>query len=153
MAKKSHKFGIKVPNSVEEALKLDHENGNDLWKRAIEKEIGNVRIAFRLMEEDEKLPVGSKEIPYHIILDIKFDLTRKACLVAGGHRNKDAPAFTTFSTVASRDSVRLIFLIAALNNLDLLSADIDNAYLNAKCRERVHVKCGAELFGQENKGK
>ena len=153
LAKKTHKFGIKVPNSVEEALRLDKDNGNDLWKKAIDKELGNVRIAFKLLEEGERLPGGSKEIPYHIIFDVKLDLTRKARLVAGGHRNKHVPTYTTFSTVASRDSVRLMFLIAALNDLDLLSADIGNAYLNAKCRERVHVKCGAELFGQEHKGK
>ena len=153
LAKKATKFGIKVPNSVKEALALDQENGNDLWKKAIEKELGNVRVAFKLLDEGERLPVGSKEIPYHIIFDVKLDLTRKARLVAGGHKNKNVPTFTTFSTVASRDSVRLLFLIAALNDLDLLSADIGNAYLNAKCRERVHVRCGAELFGQEHEGK
>ena len=153
LAKKTYKFGIKVPNSVEEALNLDQLNGNDLWKKAIDKELNNVRVAFRLLEEGEKPPAGSKEIPYHIIFDVKLDLTRKARLVAGGHKNKKVPTFTTFSTVASRDSVRLIFLIAALNDLELLSADIGNAYLNAKCRERVHVRCGAELFGQEHSGK
>ena len=153
LVKKSTKFGIKVPESVEEALQLDQDNGNTLWQKAIEKELGNVRIAFRLLEEGEKPPAGSKHIPYHIIFDVKLDLTRKARLVAGGHKNKNVPTFTTFSTVASRDSVRLIFLLAALNDLNLLSADIGNAYLNAKCRERVHVRCGAELFGEEHKGK
>ena len=153
LVKKNYKFGIKVPNSVEEALQLDKDNGNGLWKAAIEKELGNVRVAFKLLEEGERLPVGSKEIPYHIIFDVKLDLTRKARLVAGGHKNKNVPTFSTFSTVASRDSVRLIFLIAALNELNLLSADIGNAYLNAKCRERVHVRCGSELFGQEHTGK
>ena len=152
LLKKSIKFGIKVPSSVEEALALDKDNGNELWTNAIEKELGNVRIAFRLLEEGEKPPAGSKEIPYHIIFDVKLDLTRKARLVAGGHKNKSVPTFTTFSTVASRDSVRLMFLIAALNDLNLLSADIGNAYLNAKCRERVHVRCGMELFGYEHKG-
>ena len=124
LAKKTYKFVIKVPNSVEEALKLDPLNGNDLWERAIEKKLNNVRIAFRLLKEGERAPAGSKEIPYHIIFDVKLDLTRKARLVAGGHKNKKVPTFTTFSTVASRDSVRLIFLVAALNDLKLLSADI-----------------------------
>ena len=153
LVKKSTKFGIKVPESVDEALRLDVENGNSLWQKAIEKELGNVRIAFKLLEQGERLPAGSKLIPYHIIFDVKLDLTRKARLVAGGHRNKNVPTFTTFSTVASRDRVRLMFLLAALNDLKLLSADIWNAYLNAKCRERVHVRCGAELFGEEHKGK
>ncbi len=153
LAKKQYKFGIKVPNSVDEALLLDKENHNTLWSDAIQKELKNVLVAFRLLEEGEKLPVGSKQIPYHIIVDVKLDLTRKARLVARGHQNKDVPKFTTFSTVASRDSVRIMFLIAALNGLNVLFTDVGNAYLNAKCREKVHVKCGKELFGPENEGK
>ena len=94
-----------MPNSVDEALQLDRENGNSLWHDAIQKKLKNVLVAFRLLEEGEQLPVGSKQIPYHIIFDVKLDLTRKARLVAGGHRNKDVPNYTTFSTVASRDSV------------------------------------------------
>lgn len=35
LAKKQFKFGIKVPNSVDEALALDKENGNTLWHDAI----------------------------------------------------------------------------------------------------------------------
>ena len=73
--------------------------------------------------------------------------------MAGGHRNKDVPKYTTFSTVASRDSVRIMFLVAALNDLKILSTDVGNAYLNANCREKVHVKCGKELFGPEHEGK
>ena len=153
LAKKQFKFGIKVPNSVDEALSLDQENNNRLWQDAIQKELKNVLVAFRLIEEGEKLPVGSKQIPYHIIFDVKLDLTRKARLVAGGHRNKDVPKYTTFSTVASRDSVRIMFLVAALNGLKVLSTDVGNAYLNAECREKVHVRCGKELFGPEHEGK
>jgi hypothetical protein len=153
MVKKSIKFGVQVPNSVEEAKALDKENGNSLWNDAINKELKNVLVAFQLLEDGESLPVGSKRIPYHIIFDVKFNLTRKARCVAGGHRNKDVPAYATYSSVASRDSVRLGLMLAALNDLDVLAADIGNAYLNAPCRERVHVKCGAELFGEEHKGK
>ena len=74
-------------------------------------------------------------------------------MVAGGHCNKDIPAYTTYSSVASRDSVRLAFLLAALNDLDILSADIGNAFLNAPPRERVHVILGPELFGKEKEGR
>ena len=85
------KIGVLIPGSVEEAYLYDAENGNSLWYDAIENELENVRVAFRLLEEGESLPVGSKLIPYHVIFDVKFDLTRKARLVAGGHRNKDVP--------------------------------------------------------------
>ena len=154
VAKKSLKFGVTVPSSVKEAMALDASNGNSLWSDAISKELKNVLVAFQLIEDGEPLPAGSKQIPYHIIFDVKFDLTRKARLVAGGHRNKGGvPAFATYSSVASRDSVRICLMLAALNDLDVLMADIGNAYLNAPCRERVHVVCGPELFGNEHAGK
>jgi uncharacterized membrane protein len=35
--KRTHKFGIEVPKTVKEALKLDRKNGNTLWADAIAK--------------------------------------------------------------------------------------------------------------------
>ena len=147
------KFGIKVPGSVAEALQFDKENGDTLWSDAIAKETANVRIAFERLEDGEALPPGSKRIPYHFIFDVRFDLTRKARLVAGGHRNKGVPQHNRFSSVASRDSVRIGFLIAALNDLQVSTTDIGNAYLNAPAKEKVHVVLGPEIFGEEHQGK
>ena len=42
----THKFSIELPQSVEEAYKLDEKNKNDFWHRAIQKEMARVRIAF-----------------------------------------------------------------------------------------------------------
>ena len=120
--------------------------------RCNKKEIENIIIAFKLIEKDEKLPVGPKLIPYHFIFEVKADLTRKARLVAGGHKH-NVPTPTTFSSVAARDGVRLGFLLAALNTFNILICDIGNAYLNAPSREKVHVIVGSELFGLENTGK
>ena len=80
-----------------------------------------------------------------------MDLTRKARFVAGGHQT-DPPKESTYSSVVSRDSVRIAFLIAALNNLDILSADVQNAYLNAPTKEKVYTTAGLE-FGAVNKGR
>jgi hypothetical protein len=44
-----------------------------------------------------------------------------------------------------RESVRIAFTIAALNNLDILSADIGNAYLQAPVQEKVHTTAGPEF--------
>jgi hypothetical protein len=150
---KNIKFGVNVPNTVQEAYTMDRANGNNLWDQAIKKELKNVLVAFQLVEDGEHVPVGSKLIPYHIIFDVKFNLTRKARCIAGRHRNKDPKPHDTYSSVASRDSVRICLMHAALNGLDALMADIGNAYLNAPCKERIHVKCGPELFGPENEGK
>ena len=44
----------------------------------------------------------------------------------------------------SCDSVQLTFLIAGLNDLDVLAGDVTNAYLNASCRERIWFEGGIE---------
>ena len=53
--------------------------------------------------------------------------------------------------MVSCESVRIAFAVAALNKLDVLVADIGNAYLNADCREKVYTIAGPE-FGS-NAGK
>lgn len=62
----------------------------------------------------------------------------------------DRPCIThmTYSNIIARDSVHLAFLLAALNDIDLLAADIGNACLNAFSKEKVHMICGTE-FGQQ----
>jgi hypothetical protein len=146
--KRTHKFGIRLPKSVKEALAIDRETGTTFWYDAICKEMKNVRVAFKILEADEKVPVGSKFIPLHMIFDVKMDLTRKARLVAGGHTTDPPPSVNTYSSVVSRESVRIAFLIAALNDLNILAADIGNAYLNAPCRERLYTTAGPE-FGSD----
>ena len=37
--KRTHKFGIEIPRTVERALQIDKENGNNLWRDAIAKEM------------------------------------------------------------------------------------------------------------------
>ena len=48
---RSHKFGIKVPKSVKEALRIDEENGDTQWRDAINKEMKNIRSAFRVWDD------------------------------------------------------------------------------------------------------
>ena len=93
---------------------------------------------------------GFQEIKCHIIFDVKMDFTRKARFVAGGHTT-ETPVALTYSSVVSRDSVRLAFLIAALNDLEVSSCDIGNAYLNAPCKEKIWFEAGAECG--EHRGK
>ena len=49
--KKNIKFGIRVPKTVNEAMRLDKENGNHLWRYGIAKEIDGVMIAFKLLND------------------------------------------------------------------------------------------------------
>jgi len=148
--KTGYKFGIRVPDTVEEALELDRENGNTLWQDAITKEMQNVYVAFDIRSESQP-PPGFRMIPHRIILEIKMDFTRKARLVAGGHKT-DPPAQLTYSSVVSRESVRIGFLIAAMYDLEPLAADVGNAYLNAPTKEKYYIVTGPE-FGPLEQGK
>ena len=148
--KRTHKFGIKLPKSVEEAYEFDRISGTDFWKKAIEKEMRNVTPAFKFLDPDKPHPKGYQNIECHMIFDIKMDFTRKARLVAGGHTT-DPPATLTYASVVSRESVRIALTVAALNDLDVLACDITSAYLNAECKERIICKVGLE-FGTERKG-
>ena len=133
--KKTHKFGIKVPKSVDEALRIDEETGTTFWRDGIAKEMKNVMTAFEF-PNDDKMPIGHKKIDCHMIFDIKMDLTRKARLVAGGHQMEE-PKEMIFSSVVSCDSVCIAFFYAALNNLNVMACDIQNAYIYATTKEKV----------------
>jgi hypothetical protein len=85
-----------------------------------------------------------------VIFNVKMDFTWKARFVAGGHTT-DTPGLITYSSVVSRDSARLAFLIAGLNELDVLAGDVTNAYLNALCREKIWFEGGVEIG--EDRGK
>ena len=76
--------------------------------------------------------IGHQEIGLRMIFDIKLgeNFRPKARMVAGGHTMK-TPSSITYIYVVLRDSVQIMLMIEALNDLDLQSEDIENAYLTA----------------------
>jgi hypothetical protein len=51
--KLTHKFGIEVPKSWDDCVKLEKENDNTLWQDAARKEMKNVRVAFKILNGEE----------------------------------------------------------------------------------------------------
>jgi hypothetical protein len=143
-AKHTHKFGIQVPKTVDEASEIDCETNTTFWKDAIQKEMHNNAVAFKFLTPEDNIPLRYKKISLHMVFDVRMDFTQTARLVAGGHMT-DPPSSLTYSSVVSRDNVRIMFLIAALNDLQILSSDIRNAYLNAPNREKVYTIAGKEF--------
>ena len=148
--RRGYKFGIRVPTTVAEALELDRLNGNDYWEEALKKEMNGVRVAFKIGKENEKIPPGFKYVGTMMIFDIKLDFTRKARLVARGDLT-EAPITLTYSSVVSRESVRIAFLLAALNEIDVSMFDIGNAYLTAPTTEKLYTYAGPEFGEDEGK--
>ena len=137
------KFGVEVPLKVEDSLRIDLQNGNTLWHDSIGKYTKNSRFTFNFLEREDHAPVGYKKITCHLIFNVKTNLTSKSRYVAGGHIT-DTPFYVTYVSVASRDSVRLAFLIVALNDLDILAGDIHKAFLNAPTKDKVFFYAGDE---------
>ena len=76
---------------------------------------------------------------------MRIYFTRKARYVANG-ATIETPVGLCYSSVVSRDSVRIAFLVYALNDLDNLACDIYNAYLNAPCLEIILFVAGMECI-------
>jgi hypothetical protein len=45
----THKFGIEVPRSWDDYVRLDKENDQTLWQDAVNKEMQSVRTAFNIL--------------------------------------------------------------------------------------------------------
>lgn len=94
--------------------------------------------------------VGYVQVTDHLVFDVKLgkNIRGNARYCADGHKT-DAPASVTYNMVVSRDSVRILFLtIAALNDLKVMGADVQNAFLTAPNKEKCWIIAGPE-FGPD----
>ena len=57
----------------------------------------------------------------------------------------DTPPILTYASVVSRDTVRIVLTLAALNDLQVKASDVQNAYLTAPCKEKVWTTLGPEI--------
>ena len=110
----------------------------------------NVRIEFETCANISNVPKGYQKIDCHVIFDVKLseNFRRKYRFVAGGYK-KISPAFLTYSSIVSRDSLRIALLLATLHGVEMKSCDIQNAYLSADFLEKLYTVADAE-FGEEH---
>ena len=147
--KRTHKFGIEIPKTYEDCVRIDKENGNTLWQDAIRKEMAKVIVAFKRLGDNKTPPPTFQEMRCHMVYDVKMEnFQRKARLVAGSHMTEVSSATMTYATVVSRESVRIALTLAALNDLKVKTADIENAYLTAPIGEKIWYTLGPE-FGED----
>ena len=85
----TQKYGIELPKTVARALEIDKETGTTFWRDALAKEMKTVMVAFEFQPEGSSQPVGFKDIPCHVVFDIKAGtLQRKCRLVCWRSQNK-----------------------------------------------------------------
>ena len=104
------------------------------------------------MEDNESLPPGWTKSSGHCMFDVKMDFTRKARWVKDGHRTLD-PETSSYAGVVSRESIRILLTYTALHEVDVMAADIRNAYLQAPTSEKHFIIFDADIHGIDHAGK
>jgi hypothetical protein len=83
-----------------------------------------------------------------MIFDVKMEYFRRNVRFVAGVHTTDTPHAMTYASVVSRESVMVARTLAALNDLDVKMADIENTYLTAPITEKVWTVLGPE-FGDD----
>ena len=150
-----YQFGFLIPKDYKQALQLDEQNGNSKWYDATKLEMDQIN-EYKVFQDHGKAqydpkskqvsnaPNGYQKIRVHLIFAVKHDGRHKARLVAGGHLTPD-PIESIYSGVVSITSLRLVIFLAKLNNLEVWGADIGNAYLETKTKEKLYIVAGPEF--------
>ena len=150
-----YQFGFLIPKDYKQALQLDEQNGNSKWYDATKLEMDQIN-EYKVFQDHGKAqydpksrkvsnaPNGYQKIRVHLIFAVKHDGRHKTRLVAGGHLTPD-PIESIYSGVVSIRSLRLVIFLAKLNNLEVWGADIGNAYLEAKTKEKLYIVAAPEF--------
>ena len=145
-----YKYGYQVPRNHEEAVRIDEKFGNTRWQDAEKLEIAQLLEYNTFVDKGlgAPIPEGFQKIPTHFVYDVKHCGRHKARVVAGGHRT-EVPVDSVYSGVVSLAGVRIVTLLAELNDMELWGTDIGNAYLESYTKEKVAFIAGPE-FGEFN---
>ena len=79
------------------------------------------------------MPVGWTKASGNLIWDIMMDFTQKARWVKDSNMTADLLG-TNYAGLVSRDSVRIVFTLATMNDLHICATDIQNAYIFFKLK-------------------
>ena len=125
--KKTHKYGIEIPTSVELTYEIDQHKGDTFWRDVIALEMYNVGVAFEILKDGAKALPGWSKASEHLVFDVKMDFGRKAHWVLDGHKTAYPPG-STYAGVVSHESIHIALTCAALNGINIVAADTCDAY-------------------------
>ena len=137
----THKHGFEPPTSVVYSKRLDQKNDNALQTDAMNRDIENLKVAFDILEDGTKITVGYNKAYGHLVFDDRMTLEHKSLQVKDVHRTPELE-WSTFPSVVSRESARIMLTNAALNDLLIYAYDIQNYYLQAISYEKYYFVFG-----------
>ena len=117
-ARVSHEYGVEILTSVAHTYHIDTANGNHLRRNTINKEMGDLKIAFDILSDTSTPPPGYRKASGHIVFDVCMVLERNARWAKDGHKTPE-PLNSTFTCVVSCGSIYIALAYASLNGLDV----------------------------------
>jgi len=70
---RTHKYGVRIPKSMQEAIEIDKESNTTLWWNSVMLEMNNVMPTFEVFEKIiEDLPIDYTQIKWHVIWNVKL---------------------------------------------------------------------------------
>ena len=147
---------VPIPGNYREAMICAHHR---YWRAAINKEIAGL-LSSRTWDviRLDQLPAGCNLMNCHFVFDLKRHADGsiekfKARLVADGNTQRYGVDFDrVFSTVVKMSTVRLALAIAAANDYELSSVDINQAYLQGNLEEPLYMRMPPGLPRQDKGG-
>jgi Reverse transcriptase (RNA-dependent DNA polymerase) len=121
------------------------------WKAACQQELDSLRA--RDVYDLVNPPIGRKIIKNRWVFDVKTDGRKKAQLVAKGFSQVEGIDFNDiFSPVVRYETVRLILVLAALENWHISSVDVKTAFLYGELDEELYMEQpeGFKIPGKEH---
>jgi hypothetical protein len=96
--------------------------------------------------DEVKIPVGIHLVGSRFVFSIKANADNtierfKTRWVAQGYSQKEGIDYNeTYSPVGKYESLRILFVLAAINDLEILQADFTTAFLNGELKETIYMK-------------
>ena len=132
-------------------MALDKNKVKTLWADTISKYISSIQVYFDIIGNGDTPPPGHQFIKFHMIFDAKMaDLQRKTRMVARG-RMTDVPLTIMYDGVVSPETLRVPLTVEALNDMNVKTDDIMNAYIKSPYRETLYTILGTEFVPDEGK--
>ena len=85
-------------------------------------------VTFNILEDNESPPPGWTKSIERRMFDVKMDFTRKSRWVKDRHIIP-YPETSSYAGVVSRKSISILLTYAEIHEVDVMAADIRNAYI------------------------
>ena len=92
----------------------------------------------------QNAPPGWNKVTRHLFFDVNMEFTHKVRRMLDGYKIPDHIG-SSYVGVVSREHIGIVFIYAALHDLDVFIADVINVYLQAPSSQNDYKICGPEF--------